>query len=178
MNKQYYKAIFAALALSYFLYYASSAFNNASGDNWHFIDNVNLLIHEGGHIVFMPFGMFIYVLGGSLMQCLLPTIFVFYFWIRKEFYSAALLLLWVGQNFINVSVYAGDSVRMELPLLGGETSIHDWHWILSDLNALKYTDQIAAFLFWIGLILIVAGGIAAMKFALSDPIGDNTKVNN
>jgi len=35
---------------------------------WHFIDGVNLLIHEAGHIIFMPFGEFISIAGGSLFQ--------------------------------------------------------------------------------------------------------------
>lgn len=157
----------AAVGLLYFLYYASTT------DQWHFIDNANLLIHEGGHIVFMIFGQFVYVLGGSLMQVLLPSIFVGYFWLRKEYYSASLLLFWVGQNIINVSVYAGDSVRMELPLLGGDSSGHDWHYLLSHTNLLQYTDQIAGLFYWTGLAIILIGGILAMKFALSDSIGDN-----
>ena len=49
-----------------------------------FIDYLNLLIHEGGHGVFSIFGKFIYTLGGSLMQIIIPSIFIIYYWIRKR----------------------------------------------------------------------------------------------
>lgn len=39
-------------------------------------DYVNLAIHEGGHLLFRPFGDLLYFLGGSLTQVLLPLAFV------------------------------------------------------------------------------------------------------
>ncbi len=168
----YIKIFFALVGLAYFLYYASSSLN------WHFIDNFNLLIHEAGHVIFSFFGQFMYVLGGSLVQILLPSIFVFYFWRRRDYFSAALVGFWVGQNLINVSVYAGDAVKMELPLLGGDSSGHDWHWLLSQTNLLAHTDTVAAVIYFVGLIIILVSGILAIKFALNDPITDNTEVEN
>ena len=59
------------------------------------------------------------IAGGSLFQVIMPGLFVGYFWYHRKFYSAALVLFWVGESILNVSVYAGDSLALQLPLLGG-----------------------------------------------------------
>jgi hypothetical protein len=123
--------VIACIASAYFLYYCFSY------KDWHFIDNVNLIIHEAGHSVFIFFGQFISLLGGSFLQVTFPLIFVLYFFYRQEYFSASILLFWVGQNLINVSVYVSDSILMQLPLLGGDSSIHDWNSILETLGLLK-----------------------------------------
>ena len=38
------------------------------------IDNADLVIHEAGHFFFRFFGSYIYTLGGTLMQIILPSI--------------------------------------------------------------------------------------------------------
>ena len=139
----------ALLSTAYFLYYASTS------AEWHFIDNINLLIHEAGHVIFLPFGDFLYVLGGSLFQIFFPFAFVCSFYFRQQYFSASLLLFWVGQNCINVSVYAADSIQMQLPLLSGDTSGHDWHYILSSLGLLQYTAQIGGAIFFVGVLIIL-----------------------
>ncbi len=65
--------------------------------------------------------------------------------------------MWVGQNLINVSVYAGDAIVMQLPLLGGEGSFHDWHYLLSTLGILSWTPEVAAMLDTLGVLTILAG---------------------
>src|SRR3954462_1087916 len=39
-----------------------------------FVHLINLVFHESGHIIFSPFGEFMTVLGGSLMQILIPLV--------------------------------------------------------------------------------------------------------
>jgi hypothetical protein len=137
---------------------------------WHFLDNVNLIIHEAGHVIFMFFGTFMHILGGSLWQILFPIIFVCYFYRKKDYFSASLLLFWVGQNIINVSVYASDAIVMQLPLLGSDgtdTSGHDWHNILDMLGALKYTYIVGETLFIIGVCTILCAVYFSIKTALA-----------
>jgi hypothetical protein len=150
------KLAVAILGSAYFIYYASSA------TDWHFIDNLNLIIHEAGHWIFLPFGEFLHVLGGSLFQTIFPLIYVGYFYFRNDLFSAALLLFWVGQNLINVSVYAGDAQVMQLPLLGGDAVIHDWNFILSYTHTLQYTAQIASCIYGAGIIVIILAAAISM----------------
>jgi hypothetical protein len=144
------KLLIALGATAYFLYYAKTA------SDWHFIDNFNLIIHEAGHSIFFFLGEFMQIAAGSLFQILLPLIFVLYFYLHKNYFSASLLLFWVGQNFINVSIYASDALVMQLPLLGGDSVIHDWNYILDNLGVLRYTNTIGSLIFFSGIIIIIS----------------------
>lgn len=114
----------------------------------------------------MPFGQFLMIAGGSLLQVLIPAIFAFYFYHHGQNYSCALVLLWVGESLVNVSVYAGDSVEMQLPLLGGKDSIHDWNYMLDELGWLSHTPEIAKALYAVAALLIVGASLWAIVAAL------------
>ena len=152
----------ALLASIYFLFVALTP------GAWHFIDFVNLLIHEAGHVIFMPFGEFMHILGGSLFQVVFPMLYIAYFYLRRDYFSASLLVFWVGENLINVSVYASDAIAMQLPLLGGDTSGHDWHNILSMLHLLPETGAIGFTIYMAGVITILAGMV--LSIATSQPV--------
>lgn len=158
-----FKIVVAILASAYFLWCA------ANPAQWHFIDNVNLFVHEGGHVVFSFFGWFMYVLGGSLMQVLLPTLFVIYFYRQQQYYSAALTLFWVGENLLNVSVYAGDAIKMQLSLLFGDNSIHDWNWLLVYTGQLRHTAGIAMTIQVAGTLTIIIASIWSVWTAVKPP---------
>ncbi len=164
-NKAWIKIIVALLAAGYFFYYATTP------ADWHFIDNVNLIIHEAGHWIFWPFGEFMHVLGGSLTQILVPLMFVVYFYIQGQKYSASLTLFWLGQNFLNVSVYAGDAVKMQLPLLGGDNVVHDWNWLLIYLGQLHNTNEVAGGIKALGIIILLLATVLSIYFSL--PKKDN-----
>lgn len=153
------KLAIAVIASLYFLWCAYDP------SRWHLIDGVNLVIHEAGHIVFSPLGEFMMIAGGSLFQVIMPALFVGYFWYHGKFYSAALVLFWVGQSILNVSVYAGDSIALELPLLGGQDSLHDWNYLLTSMNMLPATAKVAGALRLLGTLVIVAASVGAIRFA-------------
>jgi hypothetical protein len=149
----------AIIASLYFLWCAYDPYQ------WHLIDGVNLVIHEAGHLIFSPFGEFMMIAGGSLFQVIMPALFVGYFWYNSKYYSAALVLFWVGESILNVSVYAGDSVALQLPLLGGQDSMHDWNYLLSSLNLLQATSQIAGAIRLLGTMIIALAAFGSIRFA-------------
>ena len=51
------------------------------------LDDGNLLIHEAGHIVFGPFANLIGLMGGSILQLTVPTLFLVYFLFKSSFTS-------------------------------------------------------------------------------------------
>ena len=119
------------------------------------IDNADLVIHEAGHFFCMFFGKFIYTSGGTLMQIALPSLIVWYFFRNNYKTGVQVSLLWLGQNLINISVYAADASAMKLPLLGGNHVYHDWHYLLSQLNILEY-DFVVGYIFFGAAIIIFA----------------------
>jgi hypothetical protein len=163
MSKDPVKLIIGAVASLYFLWCAYDPYQ------WHFIDNVNLVIHEAGHLFFRPLGEFMMIAGGSLSQVIMPALFVGTFAYRRQFYSAALVLFWVGESLLNVSVYAGDSLVLQLPLLGGEDSIHDWNYMLSELNLLPATAKIAMSIRVIGTLTILLACFGSYRFSSRTP---------
>lgn len=110
------------------------------------LDHFNLLIHEGGHGIFRIFGKFIYTLGGSLMQTLIPCLFIFYSYTNKKIFSTQTSFIFLGQNLLNVSRYAADAKTQALPLLGGNKVYHDWNYLLNQLGIINY-DYIVGFFF-------------------------------
>ena len=158
------KLAVAIVATIYFLWCAYDP------SQWHFIDGVNLVIHEAGHLIFSLFGEFMTVAGGSLFQVIIPALFVGYFWYYGKYYSAALILFWVGESILNVSVYAADSQTLQLPLLGGEDTTHDWHYLLNSLGLLSATPKVAWSIRILGTLLIVVAAIGSIKFARRDPV--------
>ncbi len=120
--------------------------------NYLLIDTLNLLIHEGGHGVFKIFGKFIYTLGGSLMQVIMPSMFIVDYIINKNKIGAQVFLVWLGQNLFNISVYATDARAQILPLLGGNRVYHDWHYILGELGLLNYDKMFGEFFVFLGIV--------------------------
>ncbi|NJD22111.1 MAG: hypothetical protein FIA82_05515 [Melioribacter sp.] len=112
-----------------------------------FIDYINVLIHEGGHGIFKIFGKFIYTLGGTLMQIIIPSMFVIYYWLKRKKIWTQIFLSWLGENLMNISVYAADARAQRLPLLGGNKVYHDWTWLLSQTGLLEQ-DQIVGSIFY------------------------------
>jgi hypothetical protein len=118
------------------------------------MDNIDLPIHETGHLVFSAFGDFMQFAGGTLFQLIMPGAFVVYFLRQKERHSASVALWWVAQNFWNISVYAADARAQELPLVGGGE--HDWAYLLGRLHWLQYDQRVAKVIWNVGIIVYVA----------------------
>ncbi len=136
-------------------------------EEWRWLDGVDLLIHEAGHVLFRPFGEFMMIAGGSLLQVMMPALFVGYFLRQGQPYSAALVLFWVGQSMLNVSVYAADAMAMQLPLLGGGHVIHDWNYLLVQTGLLPWTPWVAGALRGLGTLTILTG--IALGLGVSHP---------
>lgn len=164
MKIHYPKLVFAAL---FSLYFLSIAYKPLSGS---FLDLVDLPIHETGHLLFRPFGEFMTIAGGSLLQIIMPAAFVGYFWWHEKYYSAAIVLFWVGQSLLNVFVYANDAQAMQLVLLGGltgsEGGFHDWNYLLRETGLIKSTKTVANIIRLLGTLTILAAGIGAVYYSI------------
>lgn len=164
------KLIFAIAATLYVLWIAYDPMQGS------FLDNVDLPIHETGHLLFRPFGEFMMVAGGSLFQVIFPIVFVGYFIWQRSFYSAAIVALWVGQSILNVWVYASDAVVMQLVLTSGftgsEGSFHDWNYMLTHFGLLDSVKGVAKVIRFTGTATIVAAGVMAIYFSLQPAVPD------
>lgn len=131
--------------------------NISNSDYFGFIRYFDLLIHEAGHWIFMPFGETLTILGGTLMQLIVPIVFIFSFWRQADYFGSSFCLAWLGDNLFYVATYIADSRAQILPLLGGDSSGHDWYALLSRWNILSYDTMIAAIVNLLGVIIMVMG---------------------
>lgn len=163
------KLIFALLLSIYFIWIAYDPLQGS------FLDNVDLPIHETGHLLFGFFGEFMMVAGGSFFQVIFPAVFVGYFVWQKSHYSAAIVLFWVGQSILNVWVYAADAIVMQLVLTSGftgtEGSFHDWNYLLDATGLIDSTKTVAGIIRLIGSFTIIVASLSALyfSFARSEP---------
>lgn len=157
--KKYYSLILSLIPIAYFW---NCAANHTSQ---HFIDYVNLIFHEAGHVIFSFFGTFIHIAAGSAFQVLLPLFIAGYFFYKHQNISGSVVLLWVGQSIINVSVYARDAINMNLDLLGGDAVTHDWNALLTMTGLLKHTYTIANIIYSIGIGVIIIGTLLVLYYS-------------
>lgn len=137
-----------------------------------FMHLVNLIFHEAGHVIFMPFGTFMMTLGGTLGQLLIPFIVMSAFLLKtRDAFAAGIGLWWLGQSFLDVAPYINDARAMQLTLLGGVTGrdvpgYHDWEAILRDLGWLQYDHTLAGLAYLTGaalMLLAIAWGAAVLS---------------
>lgn len=128
-------------------------------ETFRLIDNVNLAIHETGHILFAPFGEFMTALGGSLFQLIMPALFVGAFWRRGDRFAAYVTMWWVAQSSWNLARYIGDAQAQALPLVGGGE--HDWAYLLGSLGWLSRDGSIAGAVRAAGVLVFILGMLGA-----------------
>ncbi|MDP8266389.1 MAG: hypothetical protein P9M07_05525 [Candidatus Aceula meridiana] len=111
--------------------------------------NLNLGIHELGHIVFSFDGRFLAVSGGTMLQLLAPFFLALNFLRQSDYFATVLCSGWLSTNFFNVATYAGDAQAMVLPLvtIGGATPdvSHDWNYMLTQMGILSFDSAVAFF---------------------------------
>ena len=148
------------------------------------VSEIDLAIHEFGHMLFMPFGVkflgdTMMILGGSLVQVAFPLLFVGYFLRRRDDgsrrdpFAAMVCLWWAAINLLGVAIYCADSRAGQLMLITGQTGQesdgHDWNNLLTRWGLLQHDTAIAARMRALALMFCVGGLIAAGWFALASP---------
>jgi hypothetical protein len=140
-----------------FLLYAFSAHGG-----YLFIDNANLIVHEGGHNLFGWFGPTLGLWGGTLLQWLVPLLLAAYFFTERQTAGFVFCLFFFFENWLYTATYMADARAQVLPLVTtGDPDFveHDFHAIFSSLGVLDYDTQIAAvvrLMGWCGMLLVVA----------------------
>ena len=131
-----------------------------------FIDSANLVVHEGGHMLFGWFGQTLGLWGGTILQWLVPLLLAAYFFRQRQPAAFVFCAFFFFENWLYTATYMADARAMVLPLVTtGDSDYveHDWNVIFSSLKILPYDTRIAAivrFLGWCGMLGCV-GWLAA-----------------
>src|SRR5262252_1664783 len=123
-----------------------------------FIDNANLVVHEGGHNLFGWFGPTLGLWGGTLLQWLVPLLLAVSFFAQRQISGFVFCVFFFFENWLYTATYMADARAQELPLVTtGDPDLveHDFHAIFSSLGVLDYDTKIAMVvrvLGWCGMI--------------------------
>jgi hypothetical protein len=132
--------------------------------NTSFMHNINLVFHEAGHVLFRVLGDFMAILGGSLLQLLVPmTVMLMFIFRHRDNFAASIGLWWLAQSMMDLVPYINDARLQEMWLLGGVQGkdipgIHDWNNILSRLHMLEYDHALAS------VVMVLAVGLMMVSF--------------
>ncbi len=138
---------------------------------YHFLDGVNLLFHEAGHLFLGFMGPTIHFLGGTIGQLFFPVACAVHFIQASKPYEAWVMGIWFAESLMYTARYLGDAQTMSLPLVGGH--IHDWNWLLSRWGGLSSCESIATTLHLVAVVIAGACLLAAWHGADSfeEPTG-------
>lgn len=125
-----------------------------------FLHGPLLVFHEAGHVVFMLFGEFMTIAGGTLGQLIMPGILCGALLIKnRDPFGAAIGLWLVGASLLDIAPYAYDALQPQLMLLGGRTGDdggpHDWIYLLTKLGLLKRAHGVGYVLYLLGAITLL-----------------------
>ncbi len=149
-------AVFGWLAFyAIFLFFAAT---NKTG--FMLIDNVNLIVHEAGHLLFSWLGNTASLWGGTIFQWLVPALLATYFFFQRQTAGFVFCVFMFFENLLYTATYMADARAQVLPLVtvgggGGDDAPHDWFRIFSSLGLLRYDVAIARLVRvagWLGMI--------------------------
>ena len=131
-----------------------------------FIHRPILVFHEAGHMIFMPFGHWMTVLGGTLGQLIMPLILAGALLIKnRDPFGAAVGLWFFGVSLMDVAPYIYDALHPQLILLSGTTGEaggHDWIYLFNSLGWLNKSQLIGGLTHKLGaLVVLLSLGWAA-----------------
>jgi hypothetical protein len=120
-----------------------------------------LIFHEAGHVLFMPFGQWLYVFGGTALQLVMPAVMCWALYVQKGDAFGASIAAWLfGVSVLDVAPYVYDARDPQLPLLGGGTGAdrdgHDWMYLLGTLGQVDNSPAIGIAVWLLGCALVVA----------------------
>lgn len=125
-----------------------------------FLHRPLLVFHEAGHVIFMPLGEWVAVLGGTLGQLLMPLVLAGALLLKNhDPYGAAIGIWFFGVSTLDVAPYMYDALEPQLMLLTGSTGEnggpHDWIYLFTSLGWLPKAQVIGALTHKSGVLVVL-----------------------
>jgi hypothetical protein len=136
------------------------------------VANTDLTLHEFGHMLFCSGGKGICYAGGTIFQLLVPVICISYFLLARKFFSASLLVFWLGENIINSSYYMATAIDMEgiyfspwegiMSKAQNPGLVTDWNYLFGSWGVLSAAPAIAQAVNILGFVVMIAAVICGI----------------
>jgi hypothetical protein len=93
--------------LAFYLLFLVYAFQMHGG--YLFIDSANLVVHEGGHLLFGWFGSTLGLWGGTILQWMVPLLLAAYFFHQRQPASFVFCAFFFFENWLYTATYMADA---------------------------------------------------------------------
>jgi hypothetical protein len=124
-----------------------------------FLHGPLLVFHEAGHVLFLPFGEWLTVFGGTAAQLLMPAVLAAaLLWHNRDPFGAAIGLWLFGVSLLDVAPYMYDALQPQLMLLSGTTGEaggHDWIYLFSSTGLLDQAQRIGSLTRLLGALTVL-----------------------
>jgi hypothetical protein len=143
-----------AIILALYVLFLIYAVHDTSG--FLFPDNVNLMIHEAGHLFFSWGGRTLMLLGGTLGELIVPALCAAFFFYHRQTYGVVFSLFWFFENFLYIGRYMADARAHNLPLVNSD--IGDWTILFGQWGILESDQKIGHFVRlvgWVGMLSVI-----------------------
>ena len=126
-------------------------------------DWINVLVHETGHLVFLPFANTAATAGGSILQVGLPLLLALAYLAQDDQFGASISVWWLGQSLTFLATYIGTSREGAVEFFRASA---DWDQIHVWLGTQYQPSALAGWAVNIGIALMVLGITAALVVTL------------
>jgi len=178
-SKHFWPRLALLLALTLWAWVLIRLDYRSGGIGESFLHRPLLIFHEAGHVIFMPLGHWMSVLGGTLGQLLMPGILAWALLVKnRDPFGAAVGLWFFGVSLLDVAPYMYDALNPQLMLLSGSTGEeggHDWIYLFSSMGLLSKSQLIGNLTHKLGaLVVLLSLGWAAYLLKQQRAEQDNT----
>ncbi len=126
-------------------------------------DWINVLVHETGHLVFLPFADAAATAGGSILQIGLPLLLALAYLAQDDKFGASISIWWLGQSLTFLATYIGPSKEGAVEFF--RTSA-DWDQIHVWLGTAYQSSALAGWVVSLGIVLMFFGIVTALVATL------------
>ncbi len=127
---------------------------SAPVDHMGLFGGITLAFHEMGHVLFAPFGEWLAVAGGSIVQLAIPITASLLLLLRRDFFGSAVVLNWLAESLAGLAAYVADARAQSLTLVSlgdsEEGPIHDWAYLLGHAGLLSWDVSLARLVHLLG----------------------------
>jgi hypothetical protein len=128
---------------------------------------VNIAVHETGHVLFAQSGGTLALLGGTLLQLLLPLALAMHFTMRRDEHAASVCVWWIGQNLIVIGSMMAGTTDLALPdPWRGE---QEWHLLFGQWDVILFAMQYAQLTRGLGVLVMLVSVVWGVCEALRTP---------
>lgn len=139
-------------------------------ETWNVFGGMTLAIHEGGHLLFGPFGQWLSIAGGSITQVLAPIAAGWILLRQDDRYGVAIAGTWLAYSLTNLANYIGDARAMAMQLVGfSDDPLHDWHYLLESVHLLPYDTRLAGLVRTFAVVVLIASLVFGGRILAAGP---------